>query len=151
MGRVVSLGIYPSNLKTLIGSTSDRPASTNAGVQFFNTDTNILEIYNGDGWHPVNTVLPVVISSSNSVVSNRSYWVNTSGGAVTLTLPSSPTPHDYIKITDIAGTFDSNALTVDPNGQKIMRASDTMTVSTEGASFTMIYYDATQGWLLEAI
>jgi len=68
-----------------------------------------------------------------------------------LTLPSSPVAHDYIKITDIAGTFDSNAVTIDPNGQKIMRAADTMTVSTEGASFTMIYYDATQGWLLEAI
>lgn len=151
MGRNVSIGIYPSNLKTLLGKTADRPTSTNAGVQFFNTDTNQLEIYNGEGWHAINDVLPVTVSNSGTVQANRSYWVDTSGGALTLTLPSSPNQYDYIKFTDISGTFDSNNLTVNPNGQRIMRTADNMTVSTEGASITMIYYGSGQGWLLEAI
>ena len=151
MGRNVSIGIYPSNFKTLLGKTADRPATTNAGVQFFNTDTNQLEIYNGDGWHPVRDTLPVSVSNSNSVVSNRNYWVDTSGGAVTLTLPASPTAYDYVKFTDITGSFDTNNLTINPNGKRIQRIADNMTISTEGASVTMVYYNDTVGWLLEAI
>jgi hypothetical protein len=38
-----------------------------------------------------------------------------------------------------------------PNGAPIMRTNDTMTISTQGAALSMTYYDATRGWLLDAI
>lgn len=151
MGRRVSLGVYPSQGKTLIGAEADRPATSNPGVQFYNQTRNQLEIYNGQGWHAVRDTLPVVVSSSGSVVSNRHYWVNTAGGAVTLTLPASPAQNDIIRFTDIGGAFDSNALTINRNGKRIQRLTDDMTVDTEGASLTLMFYDDTNGWLLKTV
>ena len=47
------------------------------------------------------------------------YFVNTSGGAVTVTLPSSPSAGDILAIADLNGTFDTNAVTLCRNGSKI--------------------------------
>ena len=150
MGRNVSLGIYPSNLKTLIGKQSDRPASTNAGVQFYNTDTDQLEIYNGSGWHPVRDTLPIAgVNSNTTLVSNRNYWVTANG--ITLTLPSSPNPYDTIKITDTTGNIQSSNSTLARNGTNIMGTADDMLLDTNGASVTLVYYDTSRGWTLEAI
>jgi len=150
MGRNVSLGIYPSNLKTLIGRQSDRPTSTNAGVQFYNTDTDQLEIYNGSGWHPVRDTLPISgVNSNTTLVSNRNYWVT--GNGITLTLPSNPNPYDTIKITDTTGNIQSSNITVARNGNRIMGATDDMALDTNGASVTLVYYDSSRGWTVEAI
>ena len=53
--------------------------------------------------------------------------MNTTGGAITLTLPGSPTLGDEISFVDYAGTFDTNNLTVARNGKKI-NGSDIRTV-----------------------
>jgi hypothetical protein len=57
---------------------------------------------------------------------------------------------DEISFIDYAGTFDSNALTIDQNGtEKIAGSTDPLTVSTERAANTLVYVDGTQGWLLK--
>jgi hypothetical protein len=76
------------------------------------------------------------------------YFVNTSSGAITMTLPSSPSLGDEVSIIDYAGTFDTNNLTVGRNSQPIMGTAADLTVSTERAGFTLVYVDSTQGWLL---
>lgn len=91
------------------------------------------------------------ITTSSTIVSNKIYWVDTNSGAVTLTLPASPFIGDIIKVFDLRGTFETNNCTVDPNGHRIMRQADTMTVSTPGASFTLVYSEAAYGWLVEGI
>jgi hypothetical protein len=152
MGRIVSLGIQSASVPNMImGTTAERPSAVNAGITFYNSTTNQLEVYNGSTWHPVNDYQRVDVSSSTTVTSNKSYWVNTSSGAVTITLPSSPNPGDFIKVTDVAGTFGTNNCIIANNGRPIMRQNDTMTISTNGASVRMVYYDNTRGWLLEAI
>ena len=151
MGRKISLGIYPNTDSTLTGTLADRPTTANAGVKFFNTDSNQLEIFNGTGWHAVHEVLNASISSSQGGASNRQYWVDATGGPITASLPSSPAQYDRIKFTDAHNSFGSNALTVARNGQLISGQADDMTVDTPGASFTLIYHGVAAGWKIEAI
>ena len=76
------------------------------------------------------------------------YFCNTTSSAFTLTLPSSATLGDTISIIDYAGTFDSNNLTVGRNSHKIQGDASDLVVASERAGFTLVYVDATQGWLL---
>lgn len=71
---------------------------------------------------------------------------NTTGGAFTVTLPASPTANDQIRIADYNGNFNTAALTLGRNGNKIMGLSEDMTISTQWASVTLTYIDSTIGW-----
>jgi acetylornithine/succinyldiaminopimelate/putrescine aminotransferase len=52
-------------------------------------------------------------------VSGKGYFVNTTCGAVTVTLPATPTAGDIISIADYASTFQTNNVTLCRNGSKI--------------------------------
>lgn len=156
MGRHTRIGITPQTQENVLvgtGTTAQRPtlAAEQRGFQYFNTDVNQLEIWNGSYWFVVGTLPNLVVSSSQTMGSNHAYWVNTTSAAVTLTLPPSARTGDIIKIYDTHGTFSTNNCTVAVNGQPIMRQNDNMIISTPGASITMTFYDNTRGWLLEAI
>jgi hypothetical protein len=69
-------------------------------------------------------------------------------GGITVTLPASPNVGDMVQIVDYNGNFNSSNVTVNPNGGKIMRQATTMTVSTAGAAFTLVYSGSTNGWLM---
>jgi hypothetical protein len=69
--------------------------------------------------------------------------------AFTATLPAG-TLGDEISFIDYAGTFDTNNLTIAPNGaEKIQGSAASLTVSVERAGLTLVYTDGTQGWLLK--
>jgi len=86
-------------------------------------------------------------TSPFTAVSGDGFFVNTTGGAITVTLPSSPSAGDIVSFKDYANTFDTNNLTICRNGSKISGATLTPIIDTEGDSITLIYVDATQGWL----
>jgi len=86
-------------------------------------------------------------SVSFTAAAGKAYFCNTTGGAISVTLPS-PTQKDEIRFIDVAGTFDTNNLTVLYGSSKIQGASANLVVATERAGFALIYYDATQGWVL---
>ena len=86
-------------------------------------------------------------SASFTAAAGKAYFCDTSSGAISVTLPS-PTQKDTIRFLDVAGTFDTNNLTVLYGSSKIQGASSNLVVSTERAGFALVYYDATQGWLL---
>ena len=90
----------------------------------------------------------VITADPSNAVAGRGYFCNTTSGAFNLTLPTSATIGDSIAIIDYAGTFDTNNLTVARNGHKIQGATSDLVVNTERAAFTLVYVDATQGWLL---
>lgn len=75
------------------------------------------------------------------------YPVNTTGGAITATLPAAASLGDTITLTDYLGTFKTNNLTINPNGLKINGSTSNIIVNTAGASVTLVYIDATQGWM----
>ena len=90
-------------------------------------------------------------TSAFNAEARKNYFVDTSGGAVTATLPGSGTAGDEIHFLDVSGTFDTNNLTVGRNSHKIQGATSDLTVATERAGFTLVYYNATQGWLLKDV
>ena len=81
-------------------------------------------------------------------VNGNGYFANTTGGVFDLTLPASPTAGDIIAVKDYAGTFDTNALTIDRNGKPIDGQSANLDLSVEGQSVTLVYVDGTKGWLI---
>lgn len=89
-----------------------------------------------------------VITTNTTMVAGRGYFVDTTSGAITMTLPASAVRGDEVWIIDYAGTFDTNNLTVGRNSHNIQGDASDLTVSTERAGFTLVYVDSTQGWLL---
>jgi hypothetical protein len=79
-------------------------------------------------------------------VSGNGYFVNTTGGVVTVTLPSSPSAGDIVSINDYARTFGNNNVTICRNSSKMCGNCFNSTLKTNGQSITMIYVDGTKGW-----
>jgi len=89
-------------------------------------------------------------TASFTAVSGNGYFVNTTSGAITLTLPASPSAGDIVAFKDYAFTFATNNLTVNGNGSPIGGVDGTVnpTYNTNGTSKTFIYVDGTKGWLV---
>src|SRR6056300_1019493 len=89
-------------------------------------------------------------TASFTAVSGNGYFVNTTSGAITVTLPASPSAGDIVAFKDYAFTFATNNLTVDGNGSPIGGVDGTIlpTYNTNGTSKTFIYVDGTKGWLV---
>ena len=130
------------------GTTAQRPAVPIMGGLRYNTTLNSFESYNGAAWVPLGGLQNVDVTTTYSVGSFQTCWCNTTGGGFTITLPASPSKGDQVRFIDVASTFDTNNLTIARNGKPIMGDSADMTVSTEGAAFDLIYYDASSGWRL---
>ena len=82
-----------------------------------------------------------------TAVAKEAYPINTTSAAITAILPATPTNGDYVELLDYAGTFQTNALTINPNGSKINGIAASVVVNTPRASVTLVYIDSTQGWL----
>ena len=138
-----------------VGTTAQRPGGIddefNTGCLRFNTDLGSLEYYNGSVWTQPGVEQYSTVSSSTTVAAGGNYFVNTNGGGVTLTLPASPDLGAKITFFDVAKTFDSNALTVSRNGKLIQGDSANLTVSTEGAAFSLVFSGDSYGWRIFSI
>ena len=75
------------------------------------------------------------------------YFVDTSSGAVTASLPAG-SAGAIVAFADYTRTFQTNALTITPNGSnKIGGASGSAVLSTEGQAATFVFVDSTEGWI----
>ena len=83
-----------------------------------------------------------------TAVSGKGYFINTTGGAITVTLPSSPTAGDIVSVADYANTWATacKSVTLARNGSKLNGQCNCATLSTAGQSITMVYVDGTRGW-----
>jgi len=95
----------------------------------------------------VNTFSWQAVKTANfTAVAGEGYFVNTTSGAVTVTLPASPVRGDSIIIRDYSGTFGTNNLTINPNSAKLDAQTGNGVTSTNNEQITLTYIDATQGW-----
>ena len=83
-----------------------------------------------------------------TAVSGNGYFVNTTGGTVKVNLPAG-SAGDIVGLKDYANTWDSNAITIAPNGSDNIGGDNATdpTVGNEGGALLLVYVDGTQGWL----
>ena len=82
-----------------------------------------------------------------TAASGEGYFCNTSGGAFTVNLPSSPSVGDIVAIKDYASTFQTNNLTIGRGGSNMNGSASDSVRDTENESLTLVYADATKGWI----
>jgi hypothetical protein len=82
-----------------------------------------------------------------TAASGEGYFCDTSSGAFTLTLPSSPSVGDIVALKDYASNFATANLTIGRGGSNLNGAASDFTADTNNLSLTLVYADATKGWL----
>ena len=107
-GEVLDANIATDTIS--IGKISGSAAGV-AGT-FLKQDGTWSAVASGIEWQSVQT-------TGFTAVAEKGYPCNTTAGAFTVTLPVSASVGDQISIVDYAGTFDTLAVTLDPNGLKL--------------------------------
>ena len=129
-------------------TTFTLPVADGSADQVIKTDgsgnLSFVTISGGTAWQAVKT-------ADFNAAAGEGYFVDTSGGAVTATLPASPTIGDYFVFKDYAQTFATNNLTIDPNGNAFEGLSDTNHIASQNRmAVTITYSDATKGYVATA-
>lgn len=77
----------------------------------------------------------------------NAYPVDTTAGAITVTLPASPSAGQLVTIVDYAGTAATNNISIDPNGSNLQSTTGIGVVSVNRQAYNLVYVDSTQGWV----
>ena len=85
-------------------------------------------------------------TSPFTATSGSGFFINTTSGAVTVTLPASPSAGDIVAFSDYASTFACNNLTICRNSSLINGGSFNTVIETSGIAATLVYVDGTRGW-----
>jgi len=94
-----------------------------------------------------------VKTANYTAANNDGVLTNTTGGAFTVTLPTSPSVGNIVLVIDSFSQWGTNNLTVDPTALiKIAgnTAGDTLVCDITGATVTLVYTGATYGWNVAA-
>jgi hypothetical protein len=81
-----------------------------------------------------------------TAVAGNGYFVNTTSGAITVTLPLSPSAGDQVAVKDYAATSGTNNISIARNGSNISGEAGDVIIGVAGISVLFLYVDATQGW-----
>ena len=126
---------------TTLGDSGDT-FTIPAGVTITNNGTA-----NGFGATGAANWQTTVKTGDFTAVAGEGYFVNTTSGNITASLPAG-SAGAIVAFSDYAKTFDTNALTLSPNGSdKIRGVAGGASLTTEGQSTTLIFVDSTQGWV----
>jgi hypothetical protein len=143
---IINDGTANGTIQLQIGSSATSDIISPGGRAII--ATNGTDFYTIAGGGSTGTNWSTITSATANIYSGQKIFVDTSSNAITLTLPSSPFAGDEIAFLDVADNFDTNALTINPNGKKVFGATANGTVSTEGAAFTLVFTGNTHGWKL---
>ena len=133
----------PSGNVTALGTPASIALTNATSLPLATGVTGTLSANNGGSlaWQSVQT-------GNFTAVAGNAYPVNTTSGAVTVTLPASPIAGNIVQLTDYAGTWATNYVTVAPNGSKINGGTSSFFPIVNRESLALVYIDATQGWLV---
>ena len=132
---------YTLTIKTVSGTGVTLPvASTNL---LYSDGTNISLGIRQKGY--------VTPGATYTTVNGDQVLVDTSGGGigspVTINLPASPSVGDEVHFIDSGNNLASNNLTIGRNSSNILGSASDLTVSTNSVAFTLVYVNATRGWI----
>ena len=135
-----------ADITARLGASGNTLTITNGKYRLVSTDgTDWYDIFTlaglGEAW--------IKKTSDYTASAGDNIFVDTSGGAVAITLPSSAAIGDQVKFIDAEGTFATHNLTVNRNGHKIQGSAANLTVSTSGSGFALVYNDSDNGWRLK--
>lgn len=86
-------------------------------------------------------------TANYTLVAGDKIIVDTSSSALTMTLPGSPTLGDEVSIIDGMGNAATNNITISRNGSNIEGTADDLTLDVDAAAFSLVYYNASRGWI----
>jgi len=134
---------YTLTVKTVSGTGVTIPVG--AKIVLYSDGTNISSGPITKGYY--------TIPAAYTAVNGDQLLINTTGtggglnAPVTITLPASPAIGNEVTFIDSGNGFGSNNLTIGRNSQPILGAASNLTVSTNGAAFTLVYVNSTRGWI----
>jgi len=134
---------YTLTVKTVSGTGVTIPVG--AKIVLYSDGTNISSGPITKGYY--------TIPGAYTAVNGDQLLINTTGtggglnAPVTVTLPVSPAVGNEVTFIDSGNGFGSNNLTINRNGQPILGNAANLTLSTNGAAFTLVYVNATRGWI----
>ena len=119
-----------------VNLTSGTDASDEIKIAAFTVNTNYTPL---NQW--VEPSFPYSASAGDKI------FVDTSS-AKTITLPSTATMGEEIRIIDATGNASTNNITVSRNGHNIQGATSDLTINIDRAGIGLVYYNSAQGWVL---
>ena len=132
---------YTLTVKTVLGTGLSLPGGSTTVL--YSDGTNITGKLQTKGYYTP--------SATYTTVNGDQILINTSGSgigtAVTINLPASPAIGNEVHFIDSGNAFASNNLTIGRNSSNILGAASDLVVSTNGAAFTLVYVNATRGWI----
>jgi len=134
---------------TVSGANVTLSGAPNNGAKIEVMTFNLLGGGGGGGGGNGSGGYTYVEATANTTASaNTKYIVNTDSSNITITLPNSPSLGTEVGIIDGTGNASVHAITVGRNGGNIQGTASDMTVTTDRSAFTLVYYNAAQGWIL---
>jgi len=134
----------PGTLTTSTTNSASGTTHTHAvtfPVTSVNGQTGAVTVSSGPAWQAVQ-------ATGFTAAVNSAYPVNTTSAAITVTFPASASAGNEITLVDYAGTWDTNGVTLNPNGLRINGlTSNQVLQKTERGGITFVYIDTTQGWI----
>mgnify|MGYP000170753160 CR=1 FL=1 len=83
-----------------------------------------------------------------SASAGEKIFIDTFGSARAVNLPSTASQGDEIRIIDVTGNAATNNITIGRSGHNIQGVASDLTININRTALGLVYYDATQGWLL---
>ena len=127
---------YTLTVKTFSGTGVT--LATGAKALLYSDGTNVNKGMVNKGYKSTTT--------SYTAVDGDQIICDTSGGVLTITLPTGPSIGSEVSVIDGGQSYSINALTVAPGAENIAGSAGDITVSTDNENFTLVYVNATVGW-----